>query len=234
MKMTQSRTTTTEASERTKPTLKHYSVMSRIRITEQLLLQSFSKGLLRGTTHTYLGQEAIASAALSFLGEDDIVVSNHRCHGHFLAYCEDHRLLLSEIVGSVEGASKGVGGSQHIHHRNFYSNGILGGMVPAAAGMAFAEKIRGTGAISVCFLGDGTLGEGIVYESLNMASLWDIPILYVIENNGIAQSTPISLNLAGSMAARIRAFGIETAEIESNDIGELLPCFEKAFEHVRR
>ncbi len=215
------------------PQISHYEALYTIRRTEELLLEYFSKGLLRGTTHTYLGQEAIAVSALSYLGEYDVVTSYHRSHGHFLAYCNDYKKLIAEIVGDSQGVCYGMGGSQHLHQGNFYSNGILAGMVPTATGMALAEKLKGTGGIAVCFLGDGALGEGVVYESFNMASLWKIPVLYVVENNRYAQSTPIELNLAGSIAGRLKAFHIETDEIESNDIGELLPRFQRAFDYVR-
>jgi 2-oxoisovalerate dehydrogenase E1 component len=215
------------------PRLSHYETMATIRAVEEALLDSFSSKVLRGTTHTSLGQEAIAVAAMSMMDNIDIVFSNHRCHGHFLAYCGDVSGLLAEIAGRREGVSQGIGGSQHLHVRRFFSNGVLGGTVPVATGTALAEKVLGTKAITVCFMGDGALGEGVVYESLNMASLWNVPILFIVENNRYAQSTPVELNLAGSITRRFEAFGIETSEIESNDIGELLPKFEFAFRYVR-
>lgn len=207
--------------------------MYKIRAFENLLLQTFSKGLISGTTHTYLGQEAISVSALSYLGDQDIVVSNHRTHGHFIAYCNEYKALLEEIKGTYNGVCRGMGGSQHLQFNNFYSNGVLGGTVPMASGMALAEKLKASNAIVVCFLGDGTMGEGVVYESFNMASLWKIPILFVVENNRYAQSTPVELNLAGSISMRVKAFNIETREIESNDINELLECFRTAFDYVR-
>ena len=220
-------------SNATTPQLSHYETMYKIRAVENLLLDYFSKGLLRGTTHTYLGQEAIAVAALSYLHDEDMVVSNHRSHGHFIAYGHDYKELLEEIKGSPQGVCRGLGGSQHLHYKNFYSNGVLGGTVPVATGMALAEKLKLNHAMAVCFLGDGAFGEGIVYEAFNMASLWQIPILFVVENNRYAQSTPVEHNLAGSIAGRLKAFNIETNEIESNDIGELLPRFDTAFRYVR-
>ena len=168
------------------PKLSHYETLHKIRTFENLLLRYFSKGLLRGTTHIYLGQEAIAVSALSYLKEQDIVVSNHRSHGHFISYCKDYKKLLEEIKGSDQGVCQGLGGSQHLYFKNFYSNGIQGGIVPVASGMALAEKLKGNNSMAVCFLGDGTMGEGIIYESFNMASLWSIPILYIIENNRFA------------------------------------------------
>lgn len=214
--------------------LAQYRTLFRIRTFEKLLLEHFGSGVLRGTTHTYLGQEAIAVAAMAYIRDNDIVVSNHRSHGHFLAYCDDHEALLKEIVGCVDGVCRGMGGSQHLHYREFYSNGILGGMVAVATGMALAEKLKKSSSMVVSFLGDGSLGEGIVYESWNMASLWNVPILYVIENNQYAQSTSIKDNLAGSISARAKAFDIKTSEITSNDLKDLGNSFAEAFDYVRK
>lgn len=215
------------------PNINHYKKMFSIRTFENLILDSYKTGLLRGTTHTYIGQEAIAVSALSYLSKDDIIVSNHRCHGHFLSYCEEYEGLLHEIMGTSKGICAGVGGSQHLQYGNFYSNGVLGGTVANAVGMALTEKKKKKGNIVVCFMGDGSLGEGIVYEVLNLASLWELPILFVVENNRYAQSTPIELNLAGSICGRFNAFGIESDEIETNDIGELLKKFYEAFYFVK-
>jgi len=195
-----------------------YRAMLRIRRFEETVLEEFSRGRFYGTTHTYLGQEANAVGVLSYLRPDDIVVSNHRCHGHFLAYGGDMRRLFAELMGRATGVCGGRGGSQHLHWRNFYSNGILGGTLPLAAGMALAEKFKRSDAITIAFLGDGTLGEGVVYETLNMSSLWSAPILFVVENNRIAQSTPENHHFAGNIAGRFSAFGISTIELETSDV----------------
>jgi acetoin:2,6-dichlorophenolindophenol oxidoreductase subunit alpha len=195
-----------------------YRAMLRIRRFEETVLDEFSHGRFYGTTHTYLGQEANAVGVLSHLGPDDIVVSNHRCHGHFLAYGGDMRSLFAELMGRATGVCGGRGGSQHLHWRNFYSNGILGGTLPLAAGMALAEKFKRSDSITIAFLGDGTLGEGVVYETLNICSLWSAPILFVVENNRLAQSTPIDRHLAGKIAARFSAFGIPVTELDTSDV----------------
>ena len=210
-----------------------YKKMFLIRKFEELLLDLFSKGKLFGTTHTYVGQEAIAVSVMEHLNEADVVFSNHRCHGHFLAKEDDPEGLLAEIMGRKNGVCGGRGGSQHLHKNNFYSNGIQGGTVANALGMAFAEKYNQTGNIVVVFMGDGTWGEGISYESLNMASLWSVPLLVVVENNRYAQSTPVELNLAGSIFQRVQAFDIEADEVESNDVAVLYPKFEEAVKFVR-
>lgn len=211
-----------------------YAKMFLIRSFESLLLKLFEQGKLFGTTHTYVGQEAIAVSVMENLNESDVVFSNHRCHGHFLAKEDDPEGLLAEIMGRKNGVCGGRGGSQHLHKNNFYSNGILGGTVSNALGMAFTEKYKKTEDIVVLFMGDGTWGEGISYESLNMASLWSVPLLVVVENNRYAQSTPVELNLAGSIISRVLSFDIDADEVESNDIDVLYPRCYKAVNFVRK
>ena len=162
-----------------------------------------------------------------------MVFSNHRCHGHFLAYGGSPRALFAELMGKASGVCGGRGGSQHLHWRNFTSNGVQGGIAPLATGMALAEKFKSSGAITIAFLGDGTLGEGVVYESLNMASLWQAPVLWVVENNQIAQTTPVEISLAGGIAARFSAFGIQSAELDSSDVLEIAPLAAQLVEQVR-
>src|SRR3954471_8634161 len=169
-----------------------YRRMRFIRRFEETLLALFEEGLLNGTTHACIGQEADAGGLVDDLREGDHLFSNHRCHGHFLAWTGDAFGLLAEIMGKPAGLCAGIGGSQHICAPGFKSNGVQGGIVPAAAGIALAEQLRGSDALSVVFLGDGTLGEGVVYETLNLAALWKLPLLVVLEDNGWAQSTPRS------------------------------------------
>ncbi|MCJ7696379.1 MAG: thiamine pyrophosphate-dependent dehydrogenase E1 component subunit alpha, partial [Anaerolineaceae bacterium] len=214
--------------------LELYRQMLLIRRFEEKLLDSFKTGIFFGTTHTAIGQEADAVGVLSCLAENDIVVSNHRCHGHFLAYGGDPESLFAELMGSPAGVCGGRGGSQHLHWRNFYSNGIQGGIVPMATGMALAEKYKGSDAVTVVFMGDGTLGEGVVYESLNMAALWQAPILFVLENNHIAQTTPIDLALAGEISVRFDAFTIENMRIDSSDVLEIQNLAKKLIDKVRQ
>lgn len=198
-----------------------YRQLFRIRRFEETVLDAFPKGLFYGTTHTYLGQEANAVGVLSHLNPGDIVFSNHRCHGHFIAYGGDLRGLFAELMGKPTGICAGLGGSQHLHWKDFYSNGVLGSTAPVAVGTALAEKEKGSHATTIIFLGDGALGEGVVYESLNIASLWKAPILFVLEDNHIAQTTPTELAIAGDIAARFTAFGIPCAEHDSSDVLEI-------------
>jgi TPP-dependent pyruvate/acetoin dehydrogenase alpha subunit len=211
-----------------------YERMFFIRRFEETLLDLFAQGKLVGTTHTYIGQEANAVGIIDHLDPaTDVVFSNHRCHGHYLAFTDDAFGLLSEVMGKATGTCGGKGGSQHLCKGNFYSNGVLGSIVPVATGIGLAEKKKGTGAVSTVFLGDGTLGEGVTYESLNMASLWKLPVLFVVENNHYAQSTPIELELAGSIAARGAAFGIEVAELDTTDVTEVHEAAGRAVARIR-
>jgi acetoin:2,6-dichlorophenolindophenol oxidoreductase subunit alpha len=211
-----------------------YERMFFIRRFEEALLDLFAQGKLVGTTHTYIGQEANAVGIIDHLDPArDVVFSNHRCHGHYLAFTNDDFGLLCEVMGKAPGVCGGKGGSQHLCKGNFYSNGVLGSIVPVATGIALAEKKKGTGAVSTVFLGDGTLGEGVTYESLNMASLWKLPVLFVVENNHYAQSTPVELELAGSIAARGAAFGIETAELDTTDVEVIHAAAGRAVERIR-
>jgi TPP-dependent pyruvate/acetoin dehydrogenase alpha subunit len=210
-----------------------YRKMRFIRCFEERLLELFDSGLLNGTTHACIGQEADCVAVMEHLVEEDHVFSNHRCHGHYLARTGDARGLLAEVMGRPDGVCGGVGGSQHLSAPGFKSNGIQGGTVPAAAGIALAQELSGGTGISVVFIGDGTLGEGVVYESLNLASLWRLPLLIVLEDNGWSQSTPSHLNLAGSMRSRFEAFGVAVEEIDSTDIVEIDPVAQRAVDYVR-
>jgi TPP-dependent pyruvate/acetoin dehydrogenase alpha subunit len=211
-----------------------YRCLYLIRRFEETVLDEFARGVFSGTTHTSLGQEANAVGVLSQIEGDDLVFSNHRCHGHFLAYGGDPRALFAELMGKSTGVCAGLGGSQHLYWRNFYSNGILGGSLPIAVGAALAEKMKGSGAVCVAFLGDGALGEGVVYEALNFASLWEAPVLFVVENNHIAQTTPTGLALAGSIAARFQAFAIPVRELDTSDVTEIAGSASDLLGQIRR
>lgn len=203
--------------------------MATIRAVEETLLWLFSQGLVRGTVHTSIGQEACAVGVVNALDRaKDVICSNHRGHGHFLAYCDNVEGLIAEVMGKPAGVCGGIGGSQHLHAGNFYSNGILAGMVPVATGMALAEKVRRSGAMVVIFLGDGALGEGVVYESFNIASLWRLPILFAVEHNGYAQCTPTHLEHAGRLEARACSFDIPVIETDGNNIMAVYNCARQA------
>lgn len=211
---------------------KNYQTIIKIRAFEELILDLFSQNKLSGTTHTYIGQEATAVAVMKYVQDDDFIFSNHRCHGHYLAYGGPEKELLAEIMSRESGLCHGKGGSQHIHYKHFFTNGIQGGIVPNATGVALAGLLQNKKNNTVVFLGDGTLGQGVVYESLNIAAVYDIPIVYVIEDNAYAMSTRRTEAIAGDIRSRIMGFGVETLEIESTDIDELEEFFAGVFEFV--
>ncbi len=188
-----------------------YAFGHLIRSTEQLLLDQFSRGLVSGTTHTCLGQELFAMSVVRALNHpQDVVLSNHRNHGHFLTYSGDVLGLVTEIMGRQAGVCGGRGGSQHLAYRHFHSNGVQGGMTGIGVGIAFSLKRSGNRAVVAAIIGDGTLGEGMLYETLNLAAIWQLPMLFVVENNGIAQTTYTKDTIGGEIEARGRAFGLDT------------------------
>jgi pyruvate dehydrogenase E1 component alpha subunit len=189
-----------------------------IRRFEQALLDLFADGELSGTTHTCLGQEYVPVALRTLLRDGDFVFSNHRGHGHYLARFDDPEGLLAEITGRHGAVCNGVGGSQHILRDRYLSTGIQGESLPVAAGAALHLKRNEPTGLALAYVGDGTWGEGSVYEALNIAALWELPLLVVVEHNGISQSTPTARNMAGSIAGRAAAFGIDHVRIESVDV----------------
>lgn len=211
-----------------------YTQMALIRLTEQTFFDLYAQGLLTGTVHTSIGQEACAVGVINAVDRTrDVIFSNHRAHGHFLAYCDDVDGLMAELLGRATGVVGGIGGTQHLHKHNFYTNGVQGGIAPNAAGAALAEKLKGTGAIVTVFIGDGTLGQGVVYESFNLAALWSLPLMFVLEDNQYAQTTHKGLAHAGELAARPAAFGIETVVVDAGDVFAVYAAAQQAVHTVR-
>ena len=189
-----------------------------IRETEKLILELFERGLVSGTTHTCLGQEICQMSVVRALNDpDDHVLSNHRNHGHFLTYSGDFLGLVAEIMGRQGGVCAGYGGSQHLAYRNFHSNGVQAGMTGIGVGIATALKARSSRGIVAIIIGDGTLGEGLLYESMNLASIWNVPVLFVVEHNGIAQTTYTRDTIGGDIVARGKAFGLSTWSLNDRD-----------------
>lgn len=212
-----------------------YAFGHLIRSTEQFLLEQFSRGLVSGTTHTCIGQELCAMSVVRALNDpEDVVLSNHRNHGHFLTYSGDVLGLVTEIMGREAGVCGGRGGSQHLAYRHFHSNGVQGGMTGIGVGMAFARKRAGIPAVVAAMIGDGTLGEGMLYEIMNLASIWQLPMLFVVENNGIAQTTYTSDTIGGGdIEARGRAFGLRSWRL-SDDADDFMARVQAVVEEVRR
>lgn len=210
------------------------ALMLTIRAFEHTLLDLYGKGLLNGTTHTCLGQEHVPVALRPLLGPGDHVFSNHRGHGHYLARFQDPEGLLAEIMGREGAVCAGVGGSQHIRRDRYLSTGVQGESLPVAAGVALHLKRTEPGLLACVHIGDGTFGEGAVYEALNIIALWKLPVLVVVENNGIAQSTPVSAHLAGSIAGRAAAFGIDHCRIEGFDLAAIRDRLRPLVARVRQ
>jgi 2-oxoisovalerate dehydrogenase E1 component len=204
-----------------------------IRRTEERLLELFKEGKIFGTVHTCLGQEWTGVAVARALGDGDFIFSNHRCHGHYLARTDDPEGLIAEVMGKANGTCGGRGGSQHLCKNGFYSNGVQGGIAPVAAGMAMARKLAGEGRVGVVFLGDGTLGEGTLYEALNIVAKWELPLILLLENNGYAQSTAQAETLAGDILARAQAFGIACADADTGQWTALMTTVQDVVERVR-
>ena len=204
-----------------------------IRLTESLLLKLFSEGLLSGTTHTCLGQELCQMSVVRALDQPhDQILSNHRNHGHFLTYTGNFLGLIAEIMGRKAGVCGGIGGSQHLAFRNFHSNGVQGGMTAIGVGQALARRMRGQDGITAIIVGDGTLGQGLLYESMNLASIWRLSVLFVVEHNHIAQTTPTCDTIGGEIEGRGTAFGLETTRLDDADPG-FLEQVEKVVARVR-
>ncbi|MBK1878223.1 thiamine pyrophosphate-dependent dehydrogenase E1 component subunit alpha [Pelagicoccus mobilis] len=188
-----------------------------IRSFEKELLRRYGLGQFKGTVHTCIGQEACAVGVMAGIDlSKDVVFSAHRAHGHMIAYGCPLDKLAAEVMGKPSGLCSGAGGTQHLHWKNFYTNGIQGGMAPSALGAALAEKLNNSGAIVTIFIGDGTMGQGTVYEAFNISSTLRLPILFVLENNHIAQTTPTNETHASSFCQRAAGFGIDSRSIDGN------------------
>lgn len=185
------------------------------RAVEEKLLNLFNEGLLSGTVHTCIGQEFSGAVISEFLIKNDTIFSNHRCHGHFLSITDDVNGLIAELMGKKSGVCGGRGGSQHLYKDGFFSSGIQGGFLPVSAGLALGHKFNKSKNIAVAFIGDGTLGEGAIYEAFNVASKWNLPLLVVLEDNGFSQSTAQEETLAGSITARAEAFDMMTEKADT-------------------
>ena len=204
-----------------------------IREVENTFLELFSQGKMNGTVHTCVGQEFAAVAVAGQLEMADWVTSNHRCHGHFIAKTGCWASLIDELMGLESGVCKGIGSSQHLFAQGFLSNGVQAALLPVASGIAHYLRRVGIGAIAVSFIGEGTFGEGVLYETLNLASIWQLPQLIVCENNLYSQSTPQRVAISGTIAGRAAAFGIANFEADTWDLKELFATAKAAITYVR-
>ncbi len=210
--------------------------MLRIRAFEEQANQLYLKAKMPGLTHLYIGEEAVAVGVCSTLRQDDTITSTHRGHGHCIAKGANTRLMFCELLGKEEGYCRGKGGSMHIadhSNGNLGANAIVGGSAGIATGSGFAAKALGTDRVSVCFFGEGALGQGLLYEVMNMASLWKLPVIYVCENNLYNEYTNYSEVTAGSIPARAEAFGIPAEEVDGQDVVAVQEAATRAVERAR-
>lgn len=217
--------------------LDHYRLMLLIRRFEERLEELFREGVITGTSHFCLGQEACAMGAVAGLAERDMVTSNHRGHGHFLAKGADAGRLYAELFGKATGYSGGRGGSQHMADFSIGflgSNGITGGMIPVATGAALTQKLTATDKVVLCFFSDGACGNGYFHEGVNMGAIWDLPIVYFLENNGYAMSTPVGRSSrVENLSARAVSYGIPGVTVDGNDYFAVREATETAVARAR-
>jgi TPP-dependent pyruvate/acetoin dehydrogenase alpha subunit len=217
--------------------LGHFRQLHLIRAFEEALDDLFGQGAISGTSHLCIGQEACAVGASAGLRPDDLVTSNHRGHGHFLARGADPRRVMAELFGKATGYSGGRGGSQHMADFSLGflgSNGITGGMTPIATGAALSQKLLGTGRVVLCFFGDGATGQGAFHEALNMGAAWKLPVIYLCENNLYAMSTPVADAFAQpSVAARAAAYALPAAQVDGNDYFAVREAVRQAADRAR-
>lgn len=201
----------------------------KVRAFERQMLDEFSKGSVRGTVHTCLGQELLPSLLAELLEPADYVFGTHRAHGYYLSRTGDFEGLAAEILGKDGATSGGVGGSQHIAAGRLFTNGIQGGMVPIAVGSTLTDEPN----VAIAVVGDGTLASGVLYEAMNIAKLQAARLVILVENNGIAQSTPQQQYLAGSISGRAEAIGFGFHDIDSRDLGSMRSALEAAIGEAR-
>ena len=220
------------------PAVELYRKMALIRAFETRLDALFASGSMRGTSHLCIGQEACAVGACAGLRPDDYAVSNHRGHGHFIAKGGDPKRLLAELFGKETGYSHGRGGSQHMacYEIGFLgSNGITGGGIPVAVGAALGLQLQKRDQVVLSFFGDGASNQGTFHESLNLASIWKLPVIFFCENNLYAMSTPARDAMAVSdVAARATAYGMPGRIVDGNDVLAVQAAVGEAAERTRR
>jgi len=198
-----------------------YRQMAKIRAFEEQVHELYKSAKMPGLAHLYVGEEGVAVGVCEALRRDDFITSTHRGHGHCLAKGATVNRMFAELLGKESGYCRGKGGSMHIadpETGNLGANAIVGGSAGIATGAALSAKMRGSGQVAVCFFGDGALGQGLVYECMNMASLWKLPVIYVCENNLYGEYTPCGETVAGEILARARAFGIHAETVDGHRV----------------
>ncbi len=214
-----------------------YYGMWLIRYFDQNAMALYQQDMIRGTTHAYIGEEAIAVGACAALKRDDYITSTHRGHGHCLAKGGDPKRMMAELLGRTTGYCKGKGGSMHIADLDLGilgANGIVGGGMGIATGAAFSADLRGSGQVAVCFFGDGASNQGLLMEVANMAALWKLPVIYLCEENKYAEFSPsLPFIASDQIETRAQAFGLPGATLDGNDVLAVYGAVREATERAR-
>jgi acetoin:2,6-dichlorophenolindophenol oxidoreductase subunit alpha len=227
---------TTTAGKATERWLHAYRQMVKIRFFEERVNELYRSAKMPGLAHLYIGEEAVAVGICEALRQDDYITSTHRGHGHCLAKGAAVDRMFAELLGKEPGYCRGKGGSMHIadhENGNLGANAIVGGSTGIATGAGMSAKKRGTDQVAVCFFGDGALGQGVLYEVMNMAALWKLPVIYACENNLYGEYTHHSETTAGEMIARAQAFGIPAEQVDGQDVRAVNKATERAVERAR-
>jgi pyruvate dehydrogenase E1 component alpha subunit len=214
-----------------------YRQMAKIRAFEEQVNELYKGAKMPGLAHLYVGEEGVAVGVCEALRKDDFITSTHRGHGHCLAKGATVSRMFAELLGKEAGYCRGKGGSMHIadpETGNLGANAIVGGSAGIATGAALSAKMRGTDQVAVCFFGDGALGQGLLYESMNMAALWKLPVIYVCENNLYGEYTPGSETIAGEILARPKAVGVHAESVDGQDVQAVFATMRRLVERARR
>lgn len=218
--------------------LKIYRVMNEIRKFEETAARLFEENKLRGSVHLYIGEEAVAATVISLLRDDDYIASTHRGHGHCIAKSGDLNRAMAELMGKETGFCKGRGGSMHIadlEKGNLGANAIVGGGIPISVGGGLAAKMMNTDRVSVSFFGDGASNQGTFHESLNLASIWKLPVIFVCENNQFAISVPTWQSTSvKDISVRAAGYDMPGYSVDGNDVFAINDAMEKALERARK
>ncbi len=214
-----------------------YTKMNEIRKFEEKAFKLFEENKLRGSVHLYIGEEAIASTVISLLRDSDYITSTHRGHGHGIAKSGDLKSAMAELMGKQTGFCKGRGGSMHIadlKKGNLGANAIVGGGIPIAVGGALAAKLKGTDNVAVSFFGDGASNQGTFHESINLASVWKLPAIFVCENNSFAISVPVETSTSvKDISVRSKGYDIPGVTVDGNDVLAIYDAMEKALKRAK-
>jgi TPP-dependent pyruvate/acetoin dehydrogenase alpha subunit len=217
--------------------LKLFKIMYKIRLFEYAALDLYQRNLIKGSVHLYIGQEAIAAGACLNLRDEDCITSTHRGHGHCIAKGGNVNFMMAELLGKRTGLCKGKGGSMHIADPDigiYGANGIVGGGMGIAAGLAFSSKYFNNGRVILCFFGEGAFNQGILYELMNICSLWKLPVIFLCENNGYALSTPYKECVDNiNMVDKVKSFGIDAETIDGNDVEKVYKTAKKYIKNAR-